>query len=106
TYNFCIDFLRKKKKDKSIYFDDLSQYEGVIDEIDDKELLEVKLDKLKVIMERIPPADKAILMMKYLDGMSIREIGEAIDKTESAIKMQIKRAKMKFVRVHQSLFAA
>ena len=106
TYNFCIDFIRKKKKDKSMYFEDLSQYEGVEDDIDDKELLEVELERLKEIMERIPADDKSILMMKYLDGMSIKEICLVIDKTESAIKMQIKRAKIKFVRIHKSLYAA
>lgn len=106
TYNFCIDFIRKKKKDKSQYYEDVSQFEDVVDEIDDKELLEIELDRLKEIMDRIPPADKSILMMKYLDGMSIKEICVVINKTESAIKMQIKRAKLKFVKMHQRLYAA
>ena len=106
TYNFCIDFIRKKKKDKSQYYEDVSQFEDVVDEVDDKELLEIELDRLKVIMERIPPDDKSILMMKYLDGMSIKEICLVINKTESAIKMQIKRAKLKFVRIHRTLYAA
>ncbi len=103
TYNFCIDFIRKKKKDKSIYMEDISEYEDAGDEIEDKELLEVALDKMKMIMDKIPPDDKSILMMKYMDGMSIKEIGVAINKTESAIKMKIKRAKMKFVRIHNTL---
>lgn len=106
TYNFCIDFIRKKKKDKSQYYEDVSQFEDVVDEVDDKELLEIELERLKVIMERIPPDDKSILMMKYLDGMSIKEICQVINKTESAIKMQIKRAKLKFVRIHRTLYAA
>ncbi len=106
TYNFCIDFIRKKKKDKSQYYEDVSQFEDVVDEVDDKEILEIELERLKVIMERIPPDDKSILMMKYLDGMSIKEICLVINKTESAIKMQIKRAKLKFVRIHRTLYAA
>ena len=103
TYNFCIDYIRKKKKDKSIYFDDLSQYEGIEDEVDDSEIIETELRTMKRIMDQIPPDDKAILMMKYMDGMSIKEIGEIKDKTESAVKMQIKRAKMKFVRIHERM---
>ena len=103
TYNFCIDYIRKKKKDKSVYFDDLSQYEEVADDIDDRELIETELGLMKVIMEQIPPDDKSILMMKYMDGMSIREIGEIKNKSESAVKMQIKRAKLKFVRIHKNL---
>lgn len=104
TYNFCIDFIRKRKKDKSIYMEDLAQYEERTDEIDDKEILEIELERMSEIMDQIPPNDKSILMMKYLDGMSIKEIGLTIDKTESAIKMQIKRAKMKFIRIHKTLY--
>lgn len=105
TYNFCIDFVRKRKKDKSQYFEDVSEFEDVVEEIDDKEILEVRLERLKLIMDKIPADDKSILMMKYLDGMSIKEIGRTIDKTESAIKMKIKRAKMKFVKIHGTLYS-
>ena len=104
TYNFCIDFVRKRKKDKRQYYEDVSEFEDVVDEIDDKEILEGRLERLKLIMEKIPADDKSILMMKYLDGMSIKEIGETINKTESAIKMKIKRAKMKFVKIHGTLY--
>jgi len=106
TYNFCIDFIRKRKKDKSQSYEDVSQFEDVADEIDDKALLEVRIERLKQILDKIPPDDKSVLMMKYLDGMSIKEICGVINKTESAIKMQIKRAKMRFVKVHNSLYAA
>lgn len=104
TYNFCIDYTRKRKKDKSSYYEDVSEFEDIVDDIDDKELLEMRIDRMKEIMDRIPADDKSILMMKYLDGMSIREIGETIDKTESAIKMKIKRAKMRFVKIHRTLY--
>ena len=104
TYNYCIDFIRKRKKQASSSYEEINDYEDIVDEVDDKELLEVKLERLKVIMDKIPVDDKSILMMKYLDGMSIKEIGAVIDKTESAIKMKIKRAKMKFVRMHDSIY--
>lgn len=104
TYNFCIDYTRKRKKDKSSYYEDVSEFGDVVEDIDDKELLETRIDRMKEIMDRIPSDDKSILMMKYLDGMSIREIGETIDKTESAIKMKIKRAKMRFVKIHKTLY--
>jgi len=101
TYNFCIDFVRKRKKDLSIYVEDIHQFEGVVDEVDDKEILEVRLENLKVIMTQMPSGDQSILMMKYLDGMSIKEISNTLDKTESAIKMKLKRAKHRFVKIHK-----
>lgn len=101
TYNFCIDFVRKRKKDLSLYVEDMHQFEGVVEEVDDKEILEVRLENLKIIMTQMPSGDQSILMMKYLDGMSIKEISRALEKTESAIKMKLKRAKHRFVKIHK-----
>lgn len=101
TYNFCIDFVRKRKKDLSYYVEDIHKYEGVVEDVNDKEILEVRLENLKHIMAHMPSGDQSILMMKYLDGMSIREISTALEKTESAVKMKLKRAKHKFVKIHR-----
>ncbi len=100
TYNFCIDYVRKEKKNKSILVDDIGKYEGIAEEVNDQVILEVKLENLKLIMQKIPVQDKSVLMMKYLDGMSIKEIGISINKSESAVKMKLKRAKHKFMRIH------
>lgn len=96
TYNYCIDFLRRKKKDPSVYVDDFIDNMDVEDNVEDAFLLEMNVKRLKVILEVIPTGDKTILLMKYQDEMSIREIGEILNKSESAIKMKIKRAKQKF----------
>jgi len=106
TYNFCIDYIRKRKKDKSQSYEDLGRLGEIEDDVDDKEILEVRLDRLKDIMEVLPTEDKSILMMKYMDSMSIKEIGSVVNKSESAVKMQIKRAKMKFVKLHKAKFAS
>ncbi len=105
TYNFCIDFIRKRKKDKSRYVEDINAYEDMADTVDDKEILEVRLENLKFIMNQIPGGDKSILMMKYLEGMSIKEISRVLEKTESAIKMKLKRAKHRFIRIHKEHIA-
>lgn len=104
TYNYCIDFIRKKKKDPSIYVDDFIDNLDVEEEVDDRFLMEMNVKRLKVILEVIPTADKSILMMKYQDEMSIREIGEILDKSESAIKMKIKRAKQKFKKTFKEKY--
>jgi len=106
TYNFCIDKIRKRKKDPSIAVDDFSYFDREDDEIEDQKLKEVKLSRLKKILEEIPVADKSILLMKYMDSMSIKEIGEVTQKSESAVKMKIKRAKQKFIKVHNEHYEA
>jgi len=104
TYNYCIDFLRRKKKDPSVYVDDFVENLDVEDEVEDSFLLETNVKRLKILLEEIPTGDKTILLMKYQDDMSIKEIGEILEKTDSAVKMQIKRAKRKFRNIYEERF--
>lgn len=96
TYNYCIDMIRRKKKDPSLLVDNIADTHDSVEDVDDKFLLETNIKRLKIILEDIPIADKSILLMKYQDSLSIKEIGGILDKSESAIKMKIKRAKLKF----------
>jgi len=107
TYNFCIDTIRKNKKKLGVLVDDINSVgENISDNlaISDKELLETNVFRLKRVLDEIPTGDKAILLMKYQDELSIKDICEIIDKSESAVKMKIKRAKEKFKKVYDELY--
>ena len=104
TYNYCIDFLRRKKKEKKLFSDEMENAPDTVEEVPDTELMEMEVKRLKKVLERIPPGDKAILLMKYQDEMSIKEIAGILDKSESAIKMKIKRAKHKAQKVYSDIF--
>lgn len=105
TYNYCIDYIRRKKKQNAIFSDEMEKAPDLaVEEVSDKVLLEMEIGQLKRVLEEIPPGDKAILLMKYQDGMSIKEIAEVLSKTESAVKMKIKRAKAKAQSVKKELF--
>jgi RNA polymerase sigma factor (sigma-70 family) len=96
TYNYCIDVIRKKKKEKMLFTDDIERAPDVAEEeVPDEFLLEMEVNDLKQVLETLPSGDKLILLMKYQDDMSIRDIAEVLNKTESAVKMKIKRAKHK-----------
>lgn len=103
TYNYCIDVLRRKKKDQKL-FSPNSDIPDVEDESDETELLEIEVQKLKKVLEEIPEGDRAVLMMKYQDDMSIREIAGILGKSESSVKMKLKRARHKSNRVYHQLF--
>lgn len=104
TYNYCMDYLRRKKRDPSVYVDDFIENLDVEDEVEDKVLLETNVSRLKVLLDDIPASDKSILLMKYQDEMSIKEIGSILDKSESAVKMQIKRAKARFKNLYSERY--
>ena len=106
TYNYCIDLIRKKKKIPLLYTEDVGRISKESEvEIPDSVLLEMKQERLTKVLDRLPPGDKAILMMKYIDDLQIRDIGEVLGKTESAIKMQIMRAKQKAQSIYDELYA-
>jgi len=105
TYNYCIDLIRKKKKNILIFTEDMGRMGTEADaNIPDSVILEMETNRLEKVMDKLPVGDKAILDMKYTDDMSIKEIGEVLNKTESAIKMQIMRAKIKAQGIYEDMF--
>lgn len=104
TYNYCIDFLRKRKKEKRLFSDEEQEGKDMIEEVSDKALLEMELDRLKIVLEKLPIADKSVLIMKYKEELSIKEISKIFNKSESAIKMKIKRAKHKCQKLYKATF--
>lgn len=106
TYNYCIDFLRKQQKKQALFSEEMDNPPDLADaEVPDYELLEMEVTTLKKVLDEIPAGDKAVLLMKYQDEMSIKEMASILDKTESAVKMKIKRAKAKAMESKKSLLA-
>lgn len=106
TYNYCIDYLRKQRK-QDIFSEDVDKVSDLADEgpETDEELLQMEVSQLRTVLDSIPIGDKTVLLMKYQDELSIREIADILDKSESAVKMQIKRAKERAQRTRREIFA-
>lgn len=105
TYNYCIDLIRKKKKNILIFTEDVGRVSKDVEiEVPDSVILEMETKRLEQVLEKLPPGDRAILDMKYTDDMSIKEIGDILQKSESAVKMQIMRAKIKAQNTYEDLF--
>lgn len=104
TYNYCIDLIRKKKKLRNIFSDEIENAPEIIDDVPDEELMAMEVSRLKVVLDKIPVGDKAVLLMKYQDDMQIKEIAPVLGKSESAIKMKLKRAKHKAQKVYKELY--
>ena len=60
--------------------------------------------ELEQVLQSLNPGDRAILLMKYQDGEQIKNIAEQFGKSESAIKMQIKRAKERARKIRAQQF--
>lgn len=76
--------------------DEVKDY--MVDSIED--MSHIAVDRLSNLLEKIKTDEKMILLMKYRDDMSIKDIQSVLKISESAVKMRIKRAKEKI----QSLY--
>ena len=100
TYTHCIDY---KRKNKNIYKEELEEdkYEELqsddkdIDEVHDKLILEMKLEHVKQILNELKAEERSLVLMKYQDGMSVSELGEMFNLSQSAVKMKLKRTRDK-----------
>ena len=103
TYNHCVNYVTrntaKKFEKQSVDYKDIENLSDDYDE-DDNSFLNMKIEKLKIALELISPEEKMILLLKYQDFLSIKEIESALGIGESAVKMRIKRAKDKLITVY------
>jgi len=105
TYNYCIDSIRKEKKNVGVLVEDINDYGDKEDDtINDSAIMETNIHRLKEVLDLLPAGDKTILLMKYLEEFSIKEICGVLNKSESAVKMKIKRAKEKFVNTYKETY--
>lgn len=104
TYNFCIDMIRRKKKEKFLFSEEIEGAPDIIDDIEDAEILEIEVSRLKVVLDNMPAGDKAVLLMKYQDDLSIKDIAQVLNKSDSAVKMKLKRAKHRAQLVYKDIF--
>ncbi len=104
TYNFCIDFLRKRQKERQ----QASTYSSEMVELSEEDieafesLKQIKSERLQELLEMISVEDKMILLMKYQDNLSIKQIQEVFKISESAVKMRINRAKGKIKKLYKA----
>ena len=103
TYNFCVNYVTRNnyKKNEKNFEGELAATEE--HDSSEEALFEMKADKLKKALDQLEPDEKMILLMKYQDDFSIKEISESLEIGESAVKMRLKRAREKVINVYNNL---
>lgn len=103
TYNHLIDYLRKKKQLHYPNWNSENEIPEIIDE-STSEVSELSYDNLLVILEKIHTEEKALLLMKYQDALSIKDIAGSLSISEDAVKMRLKRARTRVVYMYHLEF--
>lgn len=100
VHHTCIDHLRKKKVN---IFEALSErlheeVEEIIEEEGWPEDISGRI--LERLLSQISAEERILLMLKYKEKHSIKDIQKTLNLSESAIKMRLKRAREKLHRIY------
>ncbi len=103
SYNAIIDFLRKKKQLHYPNWNQENELPEIIDE-SDTDISEISYENFLIILDLIHPEEKALLLMKYQDSLSLKAIGASLTISEDAVKMRLKRARSRVVYLYFQKF--
>jgi RNA polymerase sigma-70 factor (ECF subfamily) len=99
SHNLCIDLIRRRKSQrKNFGFPDpeaLDRLPGGVLGTDIEESLQLDQQQKALLeaMETLPAETRSVMVMHYFQEMKLSEIAESLDKTVSALKVQIHRAR-------------
>lgn len=108
TYNFLVKYIKRDPQRKlserwlRLNKNDNQQVPEEFD-IEEDELFELKSSTLLKALELVEPADKALLLMKYQDGILVKDIQNIFDINESAVKMRLKRARIRVIKAYRKI---
>lgn len=57
-------------------------------------------DAIRSAMEALPPIYRTVLLLKFVDGLTVREVARALARTESATESLLGRARAAFERAY------
>jgi RNA polymerase sigma factor (sigma-70 family) len=103
TYNHCIDYLREKK---NLHYPEWNRQNEIPEIIynPEEDLQDINYDNLSIVLDMIHPEEKAMLMMKYHDDLSVKEVAAALRISPDAAKMRLKRARTRVFYLYKKKF--
>ncbi|MCK0130211.1 RNA polymerase sigma-70 factor [Flavobacteriaceae bacterium F08102] len=97
AYNLYIDHHRKRKA-QSVFFDELREQALRNTIIEDEELSQKRINKLKSIIDSFPPRCKKIFELNKFSGLKYKEIAAQLNISERTVETQMRIA---FRKIHK-----
>jgi len=108
TYNLCIDFLRKKKKEANVISLDFEDDSGDVMSLEIPDLRDMPEDSVvrsemrENITESIyalPLKHREMVVMREITGMSYDEIAKTLKMNVGTVKSRLARARLKLIEI-------
>jgi len=111
TVNECYDYLRKKRVRKLVYEsdfteEDLRQLENTEQPVEQVRPLDTNLaqrDLARKLLARLPKEERALLLLKEVEGHSIEELAQMTGLNQNTIKVKLFRARQKLLKAARQM---
>ena len=110
TINACYDYLRRKRREIDVRMADLSEEQVVAVDaaLSGRKALEEDRKKgarelLEVLLDRVSPEDRMLLVLKEIQGLSLKELSEVYKVNTNALKVRLFRARKRVLRAYDEM---
>lgn len=92
--NLIIDFYRKNKGGRELSLDDPAHPIDLADSTEFVGQLEFRMvvREVHALLQKLPDAYREVIVMKYVNDLSIKEIAKALETSENNVSVRIHRA--------------
>lgn len=110
TTHAAYDHLRKQMRRESIRMSDLSEEQSRVVEanmgteafVEDKHDADVR-ELMQHVLARVAPKDRTLLVLKEVEGRSLKELSEIFGCNTNAIKVRLFRARKRALKAYQEM---
>ncbi len=97
AHNHCLNFINRKARQREV----IGEYTEEKKRRQNDGLTKDVAESLQAALDQISPDQRGILIMKYVMGLDLKEIGESLELSVGAVKMRLMRARDDFRAVYQ-----
>ena len=110
TINACYDYLRRKRREVDVRMADLSEEQVVAVDaaLSGKKALEDSRKEsarelLDILLNRVSPEDRVLLVLKEIQGLSLKELSNVYKVNTNALKVRLFRARKRVLRAYDEM---
>ena len=93
AHNRTIDELRKRRRDKSRYSDDIDDHLDIAASSispDDSAVVQSEYALVREVLETLPPPQRTVIVLSYFHGLTQVEIAEKLDQPLGTVKTRMR----------------
>lgn len=110
TVNAAYDYLRKQRRRQEFRMSDLSEQQVVIAdavaggraEQDEREMKKTR-ETVEAVLGSVSETDRILLMLKELEGLSLKELEKIYNINENALKVRLFRARQRVLKAFEAV---